>query len=100
MEYDAAHADDYLKNDNSNIGLDPEDNPTFIVDDIHSIISGGNIEGEINGEYWNDNNQDEPLESKPRCIGRTDMMIGFNDTNEGKEYNRKIKEIEDKLKAM
>lgn len=80
--------------------LDPADNPTYVVDAIRSKLIGGDIEGVINGEYWNEYNQDDPMEMHPKCVGDISGIKGFNDTEEGKMYAREEQLILKKIELL
>lgn len=58
--------------------LDPNLNETYVVESIQTLLQG-DIEGSVNGEYWNDYNQDEPLEAHPKCVGDTSKFSGIED---------------------
>ena len=63
----------------------PEMDPNFyqkIVDEY----CFGNTDGEMNEEYWNDYNQDDPLEAHPKCIGDTSQFKGFDDSDLGQKF--------------
>lgn len=70
----------------------PEEDPDYYSKIVRSQICG-DIIGEMNGEYWNEYNTEEPLEAHPKCIGDTSLLIGFDDTEEGKEFNRLEEEL-------
>lgn len=58
--------------------LDPNDNETYVVESIRPLLQG-DMEGAMNGEYWNETNCSDPLEMHPKCIGDVSMLKGFKD---------------------
>ena len=70
----------------------PELDPDHYSKIVMSQISG-DIIGEMNGEYWNESNTDEPLKDHPKCIGDISLLIGFEDTQEGKEFKKREEEL-------
>lgn len=90
---------EYIKQQNARLDyllLDPADNPTYAADAIRNSLVG-DVEGAYNGEYWNDYNQDDPIEMHPKCIGDTSGFKGFADTKEGKEFAKREAELEAKI---
>lgn len=63
----------------------PEMDPAYyqkIVDEY----CFGDVSGEMNEEYWNSHNINDPLEAHPKCIGDTSQFKGFDDSDLGQKF--------------
>lgn len=70
----------------------PEMDPAYyqkIVDEY----CFGDVSGEMNEEYWNVYNINDPLEAHPKCMGDVSVLRGFDDTAIGREYKRREDEL-------
>lgn len=79
--------------------LDPNDNPTYIVESIQPLLQG-DMEGAINGEYWNSYNQDDPIWMHPKCVGDTSSFKGFKDMPEWQRLDAIEKDLLEKLSLL
>lgn len=77
----------------------PEKDPDYYSKIVRSQICG-DIIGEMNGEYWNEYNTEEPLEAHPKCMGDTSLLIGFEDTEEGKEFKQLEEELVQEVQKL